>query len=209
MVIKFNLASIPAGAKIKDAKLSVYVFDNYYEGTNGPKSLFRLTKSWTGSTVTWSTPWTTKGGDFSATAVAKSTNTALNTWEDYAITATIKDMVENNGANYGFLFKFDSMTPARGASIRSSEASQTTQRPKLTVTYELPSSIIPNHFVSDGIKGPCKVTINNIQGRRIASLSIQNVDQLHQIKNRLSSGVHIVNINTLDKKSIKRVWVIQ
>jgi hypothetical protein len=187
----------------------VYVFANYYEGTNGAKSLFRLTKNWTGSTVAWNTPWSTKGGDLSTPAVATSSNTVINTWEDYNVTAAIKDMVENSGANYGFLLKFDSMTPAKGASIRSSEYSQAAQRPKLVVTYEPPSSILPNQFGNDKITGACKVTINNIQGRRIASLSIQNVDQLNQIKAKLSSGVHIVNITTPDKKSIRKIWVIQ
>ena len=136
MVVKFDLSTIPDNVTVNEATLSIYPFKNYWEGENGPKSVFRLTKDWSESSVTWSTPWSTGGGDFSTPALASNTNSSYNVWEDYDITTAIKDMVESGGNNYGFIFKFDSMTPKKGVSIWSSESSQDDKRPKLTITYE-------------------------------------------------------------------------
>ena len=136
MVVKFDLNTIPNDVTVTEATLSIYPFKNYYEGENGPKSVFRLTKDWSESSVTWSSPWSTGGGDFSATALASSSNSSYNVWEDYDVTSAVKDMVESSGENCGFLFKFDSMTPKKGVSVYSSEASQTDKRPKLAITYE-------------------------------------------------------------------------
>ena len=148
MVVKFDLNTIPDNVTVTEATLSIYPFKKYYEGNNGPKSVFRLTKDWSESSVKWSTPWSTKGGDFSTPALASSNNSSYNVWEDYDVTSAIKDMVESSGENCGFLFKFDSMTPKKGVSIYSSEASQTDKRPKLTITYEGGDTQAPEVTVS-------------------------------------------------------------
>lgn len=188
----------------------MYVYGTYEGGGNGPKSLFRVTKDWAESKVSWFDPWASEGGDYSGTAIAQSSASSLNTWETFTVTPVIKDIIENNARNNGFLFKFDSKTPRHGVCFRSSEYSQAEQRPKLTVTYEDPNTaIIPNRFVEADISGPCEVTINNLQGRRIASYTLRNADQLKQIKTSLSSGAHIINIRTPDRGSFGKIWIIQ
>ena len=210
MVIKFDLSTIPDNVTINEATLSIYPIKSYYEGENGPKSVFRLTKDWEESSVTWSRPWTTGGGDFEAQALASSTNSAYNVWEDYDITSAVKNMVESGGNNYGFIFKFDSMTPKKGVSIWSSEGSQEANRPKLTITYDPPVEIIPIPKPMTNISvGPYKVSIVNLQGREITSFEIDDIAQLSQVKSTLSSGMHIVNIQTSGKNSFQMKWLIR
>ena len=148
MVVKFDLNTIPNDVTVTEATLSIYPFRKYYEGNNGPKSVFRLTKDWSESSVKWNTPWSTNGGDFSTPALASSNNSSYNVWEDYDVTSAVKDMIENSGNNYGFIFKFDSMTPKKGVSIWSSESSQEDKRPKLTITYEGGDTQAPEVTVS-------------------------------------------------------------
>lgn len=208
MVIKFDLNTIPDNVTISEATLSVYPFYKYYEGENGPKSLFRLTKDWSESSVNWSTPWTTKGGDFSTSALASSNNSSYNVWEDYDVTSAVTDMVENGGNNYGFIFKFDSMTPKKGVSIWSSESSQEDKRPKLTITYESPTSIKPYGFTIAHAER-YNVKITNIQGREIASFETRDIKQLNKMMTSLSSGVHIIHITTPNQKFSKQIRIVK
>ena len=124
MVLKFDLKTIPDNVTVNEATVAIYPFASGTGGTNGPKSLFRLTTDWEESSVTWEVPWTNRGGDFTEPALASNSNGSLNVWEDYDITTAIKDMVESGGDNYGFIIKFDSTDPEKQIMFRASSADQ-------------------------------------------------------------------------------------
>ncbi len=202
MVLHFDLSIIPVDAKIKEATLSVYPYKNFYDGKNGPKSVYRLTKNWNESNVSWNSPWSKKGGDFATQALASSSNSSLKTWEDYDVGSAVKDMVENSGNNYGFLIKFDSMTPGKGVVFYSSESALSDKRPKLTVTYDAATNVVPVKDVLP-VLSEYNVTVFNVKGREIASYKMRSLDQLDNVKKSLSSGAYIFSIKRSGKMYIK------
>ncbi len=306
MAIKFDLSDIPQHATIKSATLSFYVYGhgikNHTGGAprNTSKSVYRITANWRESNINWNNK-----PRFNSTAVASSNNSSISTWENYNVTTAIKDIIENGGNNYGFLLKFPSETGYKGARIRSSEYSTTTNRPKLTIVFEndteapqvnitspnsstqwevgtnqtikwtasdnrgvvsravyfsfngvsdwalldsasgnelsyswpIPNkvstdckirvyaydaagnrgndlsdkfSIIPHvGIVQDNqlnlpIADKYRVMVYNIQGKKIASFEIRNLKQLESYTSALSSGIHIVDIQYLDNKMVRR-----
>ena len=53
----------------------------------------------------------------------------------------IKNSIQNNSNNYGFMIKFPSETEFKGARIYSSECSNVELRPKLIISYPVDSNI--------------------------------------------------------------------
>ena len=152
---------------------------------NGPKSLFRITRDWDEATVEWKSPWANPGGDFENIPLAKNSNDQIKVWEHYDVTNAIKDIVENSGDNYGFILTFDHHTPAYGVMIASSEYSDESKRPKLTIKYDISSHIISQDLKNDNqimvkrtpgsamiylpFEGSCAII--DLQGRQIMSFN--------------------------------------
>lgn len=219
MVIKFDLAVIPADVTIIEATLSLYAAKKYYEGSNGPKSLFKLEGTWSESTIKWS-----NAPSFSSTPVDQNSNTTVPAWEDYAVTTVIKDVVENSSPNNGFILKFDSMTPDHGVELTSSEGSQS-NRPKLIITYEEPTIItnqiavqnkqiifkntINSFMVSIPYTGKHTVLITDVHGRELASFKADKGELWYQLPEALSSGMHIVTIKTPERIISKKFYFVR
>lgn len=132
MLIRFSLPSeiIPSNAKISKAILSLYAATKYNPSYgNGPKRVFQITKSWNENSVTWNSRPST-----ASQAIATSSNTATSVWEDYDVTATVKEIVENNAPNNGFMVAIV-RSGYKGVNYCSSEHSTVANRPKLTVTF--------------------------------------------------------------------------
>ena len=209
MVIKFDLNTIPNNVTVTKATLSMYPYEKFMDGENGPKSVFRITKEWDESSVTWKSPWTTSGGDYDTVALSSNTNSSYNVWEDYDLTTAVKNIVEAGGDNYGFIFIFDSMTPPKGAAIYSSEASDAALRPKLTVEYTSSVKVISIPTVTNLPTGPCRVSIVNLLGREIASFERVDIAYLNGIKKSLPKGIHIVRIRTPENTFFRMKWMIE
>ena len=170
---------------------------------NGPKYLHKATSSWDEATITFN-----NFPKYASDAIASNTNTSLQTWEDFDITAAIKGIVENGEDNYGFILHHT--TYDLGVKIRSSEYSTVDERPKLTITYDNPVQILPVPEPLTGIiAGPCKVTITNLQGREITSFGVDDASQLRQMNKSLSTGVHIVTVQTVRNMVFHRKWVLK
>lgn len=137
MAIKFDLSDvqIPADATITEAVLSLYSYDDVGYGANGNKDIHRITSDWQENTITWSNQ-----PSYSNTALSSHNSSTTMTWNEFDVTSAIEDILQNNGDNYGFYVIF----PSRdyGVRIRSSEYSDVTYRPKLTIAYELPNPTI-------------------------------------------------------------------
>lgn len=111
----------------------MYNYSNLY--ANGAKTLYKLTSGWHEDSATWALPWIKKGGDFHASPVAKYNVDTSNIWEEFNVTATVKEIIENSEPNYGFLLKFDDYAPSNGIFYRSSNYNDKNLRPKMSVTY--------------------------------------------------------------------------
>lgn len=187
------------------------------------KNCYALERDWQENSVTWNTPWQNPGGAFSEPPVFINTNTKKNVWEDYDVTSAIKDIVENSGENYGFLFRFDNHTPAYGVMLASSEYTDESKRPKLTVKYDI-NTEIKNQDLENGnqimvtrtpvsvmvympFAGSC--SISDLHGRQIGSFHATHSNQWYQLSEPLSSGMHIISIMHKGEKVVGKCCFMQ
>jgi hypothetical protein len=146
--IKFTgVSSIPATAEIISAKLSLYGVassafagqgNSHYPGSpygSSPDNnawLKLVTGNWDESTLTWATkPGTT---DVNQLAIAGTASQWNHNVTDIDVSQMVKTMVSTN-ANYGFGIQLQNETIYKNVIFASSEASDSTRRPKLVVVY--------------------------------------------------------------------------
>ncbi len=144
---RFELSEIPTNAVVQSA-----IFSEVTSAINGSfnkaLNLHQVTKAWIENTVTWSTPWTTGGGDFNATVIAATTVSTSGVTYNWDISSLVQNWITTPVNNLGILQKSDEAgTTSQYASFYTKEYTTTVaSRPKLTITYVLPVACasIPN-----------------------------------------------------------------
>lgn len=148
-LIKFDLSSIPAGAVINSATLSIVPFtDNSSNASD--YTVYRVLRAWIETQATWNVyttgnNWGTAGAgntttDREAAGIGTRTFSAtepLNVFKDFTLTASkIQEMLTSGiFTNNGFLIK-GSVENADGYRFRSSRyVADTSLRPKLVIDY--------------------------------------------------------------------------
>lgn len=152
-ILIFDLSSIPSGATITSATLSLYWY--YPAGATRTNStvvgVYRPRYSWNPSYVCWTnrasgTAWTNAGGDWYDSAGVSQGSTPFdsvtfaaatvpdNAFHDFDVTALVQAYVNGTYSNYGFLLKA-SAENSNYIAFYSKEYSSASMRPKLTVTY--------------------------------------------------------------------------
>ena len=137
-LLRFDVASaVPPGAHIIDAQMALY--RNGGSGVSSSISAYPVLKPWTTNVNWWQyatgQPWTTPGGDFGPAAATVSVNpqVAIYRWN---LTQLTRGSAAGAVANHGVL-----MTGGEDQTFASSEATNPSQRPSLTITYARPPSI--------------------------------------------------------------------
>ena len=142
-LIDFDYSSIPAGATITKATLTVYADTTYnYSAGSVPLghsqlsgsnawNLSRVTSAWNEQTVTWNAMPTI---DATTTLSLPATTSAS---ESYSIdvTAFVKDEIANPTTYYGFLMNLETEVPYRAVYFYSSDDSHAAVHPTMVIEY--------------------------------------------------------------------------
>jgi hypothetical protein len=115
----------------------------------GDYSIFKISRSWSEAEATWENAsngqkWSKAGGDYVSTAIAKVTawpRTNGKTWVPYNVLATVQEFVKNPSANFGFMAV--NTKSSQEIDFASSENTTADQRPKLTITYNAATAVMP------------------------------------------------------------------
>ena len=144
-LLHFDISDIPANAIFSqgDLILVCLLVDNT---TSRSVQLNRLSLTdWVEAQATWNiyktgSSWTTAGGDYTTTNAATTAVANVGTYTWNAATL-IQDCYDNQSKNVHLLLKYETepVESWSGKYFKSKEHADTTDRPKLTVTYTVPS----------------------------------------------------------------------
>jgi hypothetical protein len=224
-LLYFDLSAIPPGSTIISAELKLYAtgyINNLLPGHFGNNLSYieQVTAPWTESTITWNTQPTTTQTNRATLPVSG------NASQDYTVnvTAMTQVLINNQAANYGFMFRLDTEDPNNQAALLffSSDYNDVSKHPQLcviwggkvstveTVVNETSPSIavFPNP-VSDvlTVQSPllnenCLISIYASNGKLIKHISSENVLGETRIPiSGLSQGMYLLVILNDDKKS--------
>lgn len=133
-LLEFNISSISKGTIVKKAILSLY-YASYgklvsHSYDNNAFSVERITEKWDEYTVTWNNqPATTEVNKVIVPALEDTASV------DIDVTALVQDMVNNPENSNGFMLKLLNEQPYRVALFASSDHSDVTKHPKLTIEF--------------------------------------------------------------------------
>ncbi len=150
IIIKVDLAQLPAGAQVQSASLQLYAV-----GAGGDSdynvSVHKITNhnpdllATTGLTYDGSNGWTANTScynntpmaqaDISAALTVNSMDTSVG-YKSWDVTGLVNDWLAAPASNYGLLLNSDTVASSDSyRNFASSEATDASQRPKLVVTY--------------------------------------------------------------------------
>ncbi|WP_373231586.1 DNRLRE domain-containing protein [Cohnella sp.] len=141
-ILEWDISSIPAGSTIKSASITLHVTD----ASSGSYELYRMKRNWSQSSSTWNQyssgyNWEVAGANGTndrgstvlGTVTASSTGNYTFNLNSYGI-SQIQYWVDGTHSNNGFILSDSSV--GDGLDFKSGETSTTSNRPKLTITYE-------------------------------------------------------------------------
>ncbi|MCU7870564.1 MAG: DNRLRE domain-containing protein [Candidatus Thiodiazotropha sp. (ex Lucinoma borealis)] len=136
-LLHFNMGTIPAGARILEATLSLHRQSG--SGRDQPVSAHRIKNPWSEDLVTWNSRksginWDTPGGDFDNTAVATTPVGPANTRYTWNITPLVQGWVDGSYPNYGVVL-IAAIAGMAGERFHTSDDPDPSNWPSLSITY--------------------------------------------------------------------------
>ena len=129
--LQFDLSGIPAVRSVKNARLELYQYANYTATATATASVYRVTNSWSESTLTWNN----QPGDADVPyGEVILDNTHVDSWRSFDITDLVQEWHNGTYTNNGLVVRAQSSDYSKGAAFRSSDAAASL-RPKLIVDY--------------------------------------------------------------------------
>ena len=135
-LIRFDLSSIPAGARIQSATLSLYCNTNsgifQLQAGDNESYLLPVTENWDESSVNWVNQPGTTFRDYVLlpTSVSNSQD-----YPDVDVTKSVQEMVLHPSGNFGWMIRLVTEELYRSMVFASSDHPVMSWRPKLVVTY--------------------------------------------------------------------------
>lgn len=132
--IQFDLSTIPSNAFIQNAQMQLYC--KGYVGTANFITIdaYRVTANWDESTISWSNQPAATPAGVPTVKVYKTTG-----WHSWELTSLVQGWVSGTYSNYGVRLRSAyENDDGEHRTFYSSDYSDASLRPKLTVTYNLP-----------------------------------------------------------------------
>jgi gliding motility-associated-like protein len=166
-LIEFDLNTIPPGAVILNATLELFHYaspmNTGHSNLSGPANawLERITQPWNENTVTWSNqPATSAVNQINVPAPTSMTqNYSIN------VITLVNDILNDPANSFGFELRMQNESYYRSLLFASSDMSNPSLRPKLTITYDLnipPLSGCYTNFVITQTGGPATPSVDPI-----------------------------------------------
>lgn len=129
-LLQFSLAALPADALIVSSELRLYLFNNS-KSTASTQALYvqRLTRAWSAASATWTSPWSTAGGDYVADPLGTIPIVGVQQYS-LRVDALADGWYRQALPNYGVLLASTGLVQSRFASLDSSS-----NPPQLLVRY--------------------------------------------------------------------------
>lgn len=166
-LVRFDLSTIPAGAMITSATLTLRVdrtvsgnhnvavhkvAADWGEGTSNADAQEGRGAAATTNDATWvhrffnSSTWSNPGGDFTGAASASLSvgGNGVYNWTSTQLTADVQAWVTNAATNFGWILVGNESTDRTAKRFASSENSTAANRPKLSVTYTSTACATPS-----------------------------------------------------------------
>ncbi len=148
-LLQWDVSTIPAGSVVTAASITIDVINT----STAVFELYELLKPWQETSVNWTqaatgVPWSVAGASGSAdrasAVVAGATSNSLGL-VTLPLTAAglsvVEKWISNPATNFGFIMQDYDNASTDDLDFRSSEYGTLTSRPKLSVTYQPPSSL--------------------------------------------------------------------
>ncbi len=138
--IQFSLNALPSTAVITNAGLSLWYYDHAESSAEDrPLVLYRVTNSWNESEITWNNQPNTSSTVLDTEVVPASPTNSFITWD---VTNLIKSWFSGTFPNYGVMLNDADYLHENFKLFYSSDWGNSSQRPKLDITYWDPAPLI-------------------------------------------------------------------
>ena len=153
-LLRFDLSSVPRGAVVDRAVVSLGVMGRTNEGYLNVAA-YKVYRPWSGSQSTWAealegTPWAVAGcndplRDRSSVSVADIWLTESNVWYHLDITPLVQDWADDPATNYGLILKSSGSTSVQ-YDFYSSDHPNVAMKPRLLVSWHevTPTLVTPS-----------------------------------------------------------------
>ena len=140
-VVKFDISSIPASATITSAALKLKV-----TAINGSNSriynVHRVLSSWSEGSVTWNSPGSSSGTNFSASATDSESISSTGTY-NYDVTTDVAAFVAGSASNHGWRVIWASNESGTNKQLDMGTRENSGNEPQLTVVYSSADTTAP------------------------------------------------------------------
>jgi hypothetical protein len=226
-LIKFDLSSIPAGATITSADLSLfYAYNTGSAGQAGANDCYlkEITSPWTESTVNWNNQPTTTTTNQVYLPASTSTN---QSYLNIDVTAMMQDAMNSPSTYYGWELSLLTMQTYRSMKFGSSDNPDSTIWPELTICYSSPEAV---HEVNKDVSwsvypNPASTTITirvndpglsfneiqlfNMEGRLVMTQPVNPGDKNVNLPvGDIANGIYFVKCISATEVFTKRVAVV-